>query len=343
MTQLNKTQVEATTPHLLPRETVAKDLLSLGGNYEIAEGAAGQKTVTAKYLVDTDQDPNNGYVIVTATASYTKTGNSYTLVTGSEKMEAAARNIGSQSNAALDKYVKSYSGQLLKDKTTTMATAMRILLPTLEADVVSSPSVVKSNDTFNVGIEVKSNNKVDTTVTFKDSTGKTVNSNTSNIARKGSADYPFAVPAGLKAGKYTLVIQFEDIKTGDIKVQEKPITIIESIQGTVPGSFAPGQPPAIQDIKVIGTDKLEGISYVLEGFEVDKKTGEKKSIGMSKGGPYTLTEKGQLIKFDSPESKGFRKDVTYTVKFMKDNHELLAKSFIVGQASQPGPGKVKPK
>lgn len=343
MTQLNKTQVEATTPHLLPRETVSRDLLSLGGQYEVTDGPAGQKTVTAKYLVDTDQDPNNGYVVVTAVASYTLSGSSYTVVAGSEKMEAAAKNVGASSNKSLDQYAKSYAGQLLKDKTTTMATAMRILIPSMDATLASSPSVVKSNDTFAVGVEVKSNNKVDVSVSFKDSTGKMNNSSNANVARKGLADYPFAVPAGLKSGKYTLVVQFEDLKTGDIKIQEKEITIVESVTGNIPGSFPPGTPPTVQDLKVIGIDKLEGITYVLEGTEIDKKTGEKKSIGTSKGGPVTLTDKGQLVKFDAPEQKGFRKDVTYTVKFMKDNHELMSKQFIVGQASTPGPGKVKPK
>jgi len=346
MSSLNKTHVEATTPHLMPRSVISKDLKAIGGDYVVKDEGDGKKSVTAKYIVDTDWNGNNGYVEVQASATYekNKAGDGFVLVEGTGKMSATARNIKSDSAAALEKYSKSHSGQLLADKTRGMAEAMKILLTIgMEAKLGDTPSIVKTQDTFGVGVEVKSKSKVDVSVSFVDKDKTPFNSSTTVTARQGNMKYDFKVPADVKAGDYTLVVTFEDLKTGEIKTEEKPIKVIGNVTGNTPSSFAPNQPPSIQDIKVIGTDKIEGMTYTITATEEDKKTKEKKQVGTFTSQPFTITDKGgQAIKFEAPEAKGFRKDVTYVVKFTKDGHELLTKTFFVGQATFT-PGKVKPK
>lgn len=210
----------------------------------------------------------------------------------------------------------------------------------IEASVLSVPASVKPNQDFPLSIEVKSKNKLEVSVAFVDKDGKPTNSSKSHLVRSGRGDFPFDVPSSLKAGKYKLVVTFEDPKTGVEKVEEKEIVVVESVTATLPGSFAPGQPPAVQNAKVAGIDKLEGVTYSVEGFDKDNK-----SVGTASGkNPVTLNEKtGQLIKLDAPGNKGFQKDITYKVTLKnKDGFDVWSGSFVVGQAAVGGK-KVKPK
>lgn len=216
--------------------------------------------------------------------------------------------------------------------------------PALIAKVVSSPAGVKAEDKFLVGLEVNTTTKV--RVSFKDEKG-TLNNSNSVYLDEGKSNSEFSVPAGLKSGKYKLVVTFEDMTTHVKKTEEKDIVIVENVSATLPGSFAPGQPPTIQNVKVNGMEKLEGVTYVIEGFDKDKKSiGTMDSNNVAKGDrSWTLNEKtGTRIPLAAPGGKGFQKDVNYVVTLKnKEGLVVWTSSFEVGQAAPVYGKKVKPK
>jgi len=216
--------------------------------------------------------------------------------------------------------------------------------PAFAAKVVSSPAGVKAEDKFLVGLEVNTTTKV--RVSFKDEKG-TLNNCNPVFLDEGKSNSEFGVPAGLKSGKYKLVVNFEDMTTHVKKTEEKDIVIVENVSAVLPGSFAPGQPPTIQNVKVNGMEKLEGVTYVIEGFDKDKKSiGTMDSNTVAKGDrSWTLNEKtGTRIPLAAPGGKGFQKDVNYVVTLKnKEGLVVWTSSFEVGQAAPVYGKKVKPK
>lgn len=209
--------------------------------------------------------------------------------------------------------------------------------PPYNASLVSSPAAVKAQEKFLLGLKTDSASRV--RASFKGADGTLTNSN-SVMIDEGNSKSEFNVPADLKSGKYKLVVTFEDMTTHVKKTEEKDIVIVENVTAALPGSFAPGQPPAIQNAKVSGMEKLEGVTYVVEGFDKDGK-----SVGTATGkNPIGLNEKtGQLIKLEAPDKKGFQKDVTYKVTLKnKEGFDVWSGSFVVGQAAAGG-RKRKPK
>jgi hypothetical protein len=209
--------------------------------------------------------------------------------------------------------------------------------------VTSSPAAVKAQDKFLVGVSVSTASKV--SVKFKDEAGALTNSN-SHLVEEGNSKSEFNVPADLKSGKYKLLITFEDMVTHVKKVEEKEIVIVENVTADLPGSFAPGQPPTIQNVKVNGMEKLEGLTYVIEGFDKDKKSvGTLDSTSIAKGDKsWTLGEKlGTRVPLTAPGTKGFQKDINYVVTLKnKEGHVVWSGSFEIGQAAVYVK-KVKPK
>jgi hypothetical protein len=203
--------------------------------------------------------------------------------------------------------------------------------PPYEAKVTSTPASVKAEDKFLVGLTVGSTSRV--RVSFKSVPDGTLNNSNSVFADEGNSKSEFKVPAELKSGKYKLVVTFEDLATHVKKVEERDIVIVENVTAELPPSFAPNQPAAIQNARVKGMEKLEGVTYVIEGFGKDGK-----SVGAldskTSGKSVTLNEKsGQLITLESPDKKGFQKDVTYRVRLLnKDGHEVWTGEFVIGVA-----------
>ncbi|HSA59196.1 MAG TPA: hypothetical protein VLJ37_05875 [bacterium] len=202
--------------------------------------------------------------------------------------------------------------------------------PAFDASVTSSPVAVKAQEKFPVGVKVGSASKV--RVAFKDEAG-TVNNSNSVLVDEGNSNSEFSVPAELKSGKYKLVVTFEDVATHVKKVEEKDIVIVENVTGDMPATFPPNQKPFIKDLKVSGMEKLEGVTYEIEGIEI--KDG--KSVGVAKSPqPLTIEEKKgtEVIFQNAPEKKGWRKDVKYVVTFKnKEGQVVLVKTFEVGQAA----------
>jgi hypothetical protein len=215
--------------------------------------------------------------------------------------------------------------------------------PAYEAKVVDASTSVKPEGRFAIAVEVGAKSEV--TVQLKDAAGKLYNAGSANV-ETGQSVSEFRAPSTLTSGKYKLVIAMKDAATKVEKVEEREIAIVERIEWTVPGSFAPGQPPTAQDVRVVGQPKLEGVSYVIVAFDKDgKQVGEIKVTDK----PGTIEDKkGTRIAFKAPDINGkavsWQKDINYRVGLInKDGNLLDVKSFEIGQAPPPPKGGKGPK
>jgi len=205
-----------------------------------------------------------------------------------------------------------------------------------EAKIVEAPTSVKSTGAISLQLEVSTKSEV--SVQLRGADGKLYNIGSTTID-KGKSVNDFQVPANVPAGKYKLVVTMKDANTKVEKVEERDIAVVERVEWTLPGSFAPGQPPAAQDVRVVGQTKLEGVGYVITAFDKDgKQVGESKVTDK----PGNLEDKkGTRIAFKAPEingkAVGWQKEITYRVTLVnRDGNPLDTKSFEMGQAA-PAP------
>ncbi len=124
-----------------------------------------------------------------------------------------------------------------------------------------------------------------------------------------------------------------------------------AMSATLPGSFAPGQPPTVTDIRSAkGQGKLEGVTYVIEAFDADGKSAGQLVVTDK---PVTLQEnKGARISLKAPDvttagktKKGWQKEINYVVTLRnKEGQAIWTGSFEIGQApAAKGGGKVRRK
>lgn len=205
-----------------------------------------------------------------------------------------------------------------------------------EAKIIEAPTSVKSTGAISLQLEVSTKSEV--SVQLRGADGKLYNIGSTTID-KGKSVNDFQVPANVPAGKYKLVVTMKDANTKVEKVEERDIAVVERVEWTLPGSFAPGQPPAAQDVRVVGQIKLEGVGYVITAFDKDgKQVGESKVADK----PGNLEDKkGTRIAFKAPEingkAVGWQKEITYRVTLVnRDGNPLDTKSFEMGQAA-PAP------
>lgn len=202
-----------------------------------------------------------------------------------------------------------------------------------EGVVTSIPEAVKPEGKLPIGVKVSADSEV--SVEFKDAAGKVTNTKAANV-KAGESVSEYDVPASLASGKYTVVVTMTDAKTGVKKVEEKEVVIVERVTAVLPASFAPGQPPAVADIKVVGQPKLEGVTYVIQAK--DRKSGEvTESAVADKPGTIQSTS-GTKLSLQAPGGKGFKKETDYTVILKnKDGHVVWTGSFEIGEAPPPPP------
>jgi hypothetical protein len=206
--------------------------------------------------------------------------------------------------------------------------------PDFEAKVTSFPEALKPGDKLPIGFKLGAKSEV--SVQFKDASGKVTNTKPARVDA-GESTSEFEVPASLVSGKYKVVITMRDPETGVEKVEERDVVIVEKITATLPGSFAPGQPPAVQDVRVVGQPKLEGVSYVIQAHDKDGKAMGELAVADK---PGTIADaKGTRIGLKAPTAKGWQRDVTYTVILKnKEGHVIWTGTFEIGQAAAPKGG-----
>jgi len=204
--------------------------------------------------------------------------------------------------------------------------------PAYEAKVTAFPDSLKPGDKLVLGLTVSADSKV--TVQFTDSAGTATNTK-AEMVDAGNATPEFSVPSNLTSGKYKVKITMKDPATGVEKVEEKEVVIVEKVTATLQASFAPGEPPAVQDVKVVGLPKLDGVSYVIQG--VDKKSGAVVGEQAVADKPGSIFDsKGTRVGLQAPGGKGFVKDVTYTVTLKnKDGQTVWSGQFEIGEAPPP--------
>lgn len=358
MSDLNKIHVDATTPHLMPRAAISKDLKALGGKYDVKEEADGKVSVSASYVVDTDADASNGYVLVKANATYVKNkeGNGYTVVDGTAKMEATAKNTTPQSAAALEKYAKSYAGQLLGNKTKTMAVAMTILIPTYRYTIGDAPASGRPGGEFQVPVSVTSPSKVVVKLDGVELYSREITS--------GETKMNLKVPESMGAGEKNLTFDITDtVSKAAVPTQTKKMKIVEKVDAVMESQFAKLSAVTVKDIKVVGQAKVEGVTAEVIVLEAKKEMQEVNVVqgkmvvkqkvevlvptGNTIGAPIkypktlTLTNKGQKIELarNLDEKNLYRAQIKNAEGLV-----LWEGEFSIGDAAKgPGPGKVKPK
>lgn len=204
--------------------------------------------------------------------------------------------------------------------------------PAYDAKVTSIPESLKAGDKLPLGLTLGAKSEV--RIKFTDANNKSANTRTETID-SGDSTTEFDVPSTLPSGKYKVTITMKDPVTGAEKVEEKQIVIVERVTATLPGSFAPGQPPAVQDVKVVGLPKLEGVNYVIQA--IDKKTGTVTGEASVADKPGTIQENtGTRIALQAPNGKNFQKDVNYVVTLKnKEGLALWTGSFEIGEAPPP--------
>jgi hypothetical protein len=210
--------------------------------------------------------------------------------------------------------------------------------PAYTASVTDASDSAMPGGRFSVSMDVSA--KSDVIVQFKDAGGTLTNAGSASV-EKGKSGSEFSAPSKLSSGKYKLVVTMKDPATKSEKVEVKDIVIVEKVDASLAGSFAPGQPPTIQNAKVSGLSKLEGVTYTIEGFDKDNK-----SVGtLNSDKNWTLGDKrGTRIPLASPEKKGFRKEINYVVTLKnKDGHPIWTGSFEVGESAKPKPWKAPKK
>jgi hypothetical protein len=205
--------------------------------------------------------------------------------------------------------------------------------PDFAASITSIPESVKPEGKLPIGVNVSADSEL--SVEFKDAAGKVTNTKPASV-KAGESVSEFDVPASLASGKYKVVVTMTDPKTGVKKTEEKEIVIVERVTATLPGSFAPGQPPAVQDIKVVGQPKLEGVSYVIQAK--DRKTNEVTESAVAEKPGTIQSGSGTKLSLQAPGGKGFKKETDYTVILKnKDGHVVWTGSFEIGEAPPPPP------
>lgn len=223
------------------------------------------------------------------------------------------------------------------DKVDTNGCSATQLAAGYKVAVLNAPKSVRPEERFLLDLRTDHESKV--TVVFVDEKKKATNANTVMI-EKGDSQSEFKVPAGLTVGKYKMNVIFTNTETRAEKTEEREVVIVENVTATLPGSFAPGQPPTIQDATVVGQDKLEGVTYTIEAFSKDAGSALGKADVTNK--PTTLESgKGKKIALSAPDlsiggktKKGWQKDVNYVVTLRnKEGLTLWQKSFEIGAAA----------